>query len=68
MQRDVLPDPGGVDRLMEEAHELPRGHRLAGSVIRLAARKQPAFLDGRCRIMTRWPLSPPLSQQIEQLG
>src|SRR6202040_2533599 len=29
MQRDVVPDPGGVDRLMEESHELPRGHRLA---------------------------------------
>jgi hypothetical protein len=29
-----------VDRHMEEAPELPRGHRLAGSVVRLA---QPAF-------------------------
>src|SRR5580692_4148465 len=46
MQCDVLPDPGGVGCLMEEARELPRGHRLAGSLTRLPARKQPTFLKG----------------------
>src|SRR6185369_5142512 len=64
MQRDVLPDPGGVDRLMEEARELPRGHRLAWPF----AGEQPAFLQRGCRIVTRWSLPPPLPQQIEQLG
>src|SRR6516164_4710191 len=64
MQRDVLPDPGGVDRLMEEAQELPCGHRLA----RPFAGEQPTFLQRCCRIVTRWSLPPPLAQQIEQLG
>ena len=53
MQCDVLPDPGGVGCLMEEARELPRGHRLAGSLTRLPARKQPTFLKGCSRIVTR---------------
>jgi hypothetical protein len=57
MQRDILPDPGGVDGLMEEAHELPSGHRLA----RPFAGEQPTFLQRRCRIVMRWPRSPPLS-------
>ena len=48
MQRDVLPDPGGVDGLMEEARELPRGHRIAGPF----AGEQPTVLLGRCRIAT----------------
>jgi hypothetical protein len=52
----------------EEACELPRGHRLAGSLTRLPARNQPTFLKGCSRIVTRWALPPPLSQQIEQLG
>ena len=48
MQRDILPDRGGVDRLVEEAHELPRGHRLT----RPFAREQPPFLQRRCRTVT----------------
>ena len=49
MQCDVLPDPGGVGGLMEEASELPGGHRLAGAWTRLPAWKQPTFLKGCSR-------------------
>src|SRR6266851_3177493 len=63
MQRHALLDPGRVGRLMEQTAQLAGGHRLAG----LAARKQPAFLKGRCGIITRWARLPPLAQQIERL-
>jgi len=63
MQCDVLPDPGGVGGLMEEASELPGGHRLAGSWTRLPAWKQPTFLKGCSRNVTRWALPPPLPQK-----
>src|SRR3982074_754494 len=48
---------------MEQAAQLTGGHRLFGP----SARKQPAFLRRRSRIVTRWPPLPPLSQEIEHL-
>jgi hypothetical protein len=48
---------------MEEASELPGGHRLAGSWTRLPAWKQPTFLKGCSRNVTRWALPPPLPQK-----
>src|SRR6202163_658695 len=64
MERHALLDPGRVGRLMEQAVELAGRHRLAA----LGAWKQPAFLQWRSGIMTRWARLPPLPQQIERLG
>ena len=47
VQRHALPDPGCVRRFVEKAVELPGRHRLAEPV----AGKQPAFLQGRSRIV-----------------
>ena len=63
VQRHALPDPGRIGRLMEQAVELAGGHRLAGP----AAGKQPAFFQGRSRIVPRRARLPPLPQQIERL-
>src|SRR5258705_2701573 len=64
VQRYALLDPGRIGRLVEQAVQLASRHRLAG----LGARKQPAFLQGRSGIITRWARLPPLAQQIERLG
>src|ERR1700675_837854 len=64
MQRHALLDPGRIGRLMEQAVELSGRHRLAA----IGARKQPAFLQRRSGIVTRWAYLPPLAQQIERLG
>src|ERR1700688_829702 len=63
MQRHALLDPGRIGHLMEQAVELAGRHRLSG----LAAGKQPAFLHGRCGIVTRRARLPPLPQQTERL-
>src|SRR6266436_9094188 len=57
MQRHALLDPGRIRRLMEQAVELAGRHRLAA----LGARKQPAFLQRRSGIITRWAHLPPLA-------
>src|SRR4030088_2840716 len=49
---------------MEQAAELAGRHRLA----RPAARKQPAFLHRRSRVIPRRACLPPLAQEIERLG
>src|SRR4029077_5786606 len=62
VQRHALLDPGFIGRLVEQSAQLAGGHRLAQP----AARKQPAFLKGRCVIETPTHL-PPLPQQIDRL-
>src|SRR3979411_1122340 len=57
VQRHALLDPGFIGRLVEQSAQLAGGHRLAQP----AARKQPAFLKGRCVIETPAHL-PPLPQ------
>ncbi|HEV7445277.1 MAG TPA: hypothetical protein VGO18_21960 [Steroidobacteraceae bacterium] len=64
VQRHALLDPGCIGRLMEQAAELAGRHRLA----RPAARKQPAFLHRRSRVIPRRACLPPLAQEIERLG
>ena len=62
VQRHALLDPA--------ASAASWNRRLAGgwsSRAGLAARKQPTFLHGRSRIVSRWARLPPLAQQIERL-
>jgi hypothetical protein len=65
VQRHALLDPGRIGRLVKQAVELAGGHRLAGPT----AGKQPAFLQGRSRIVTRWILAftttPPIATRSE---
>jgi hypothetical protein len=67
MQRHAVLDPGAIGRLMEEAAQLTRGYWLAGSPA-LAAKKEPAFLHGNPRVVTRWTHLPPFAQQAEHSG
>ena len=65
MQRHALFDPGCLGRLMKQPVQMAGGHRPAGS---LSAGKQPTFLQGYSRIVTRGTHLPPLPQQVERLG
>src|SRR5271154_1529111 len=56
--------PAAFAGLWNRAFDLGGGHRSAGSL----AGKQPAFLHGRCGILTRRARLPPSAQQIERLG
>src|SRR3984893_2083598 len=63
VQTHPLPDAGPIGRLVEQPVELAGGHWLA----RLAARKEPAFLKGRCVWIEPRTSLPPLSQEIDHL-
>src|SRR5712692_5111863 len=60
MQRHALPDPRSIGRFMKQAIEMAGGDRPAS---RLPAGKQPTFLQGYSRIVTRGARFPPLPQQ-----
>src|SRR6202011_578236 len=64
VQRSLLPDPGRIGVLMEQAVAWAGRHPLAAP----ESGKQPTFFQGRSRIVPRRARLPPLPQQSERLG
>ncbi len=63
MQAHGLGDPGLLDRLLEEARELPRGQRPA----RIAPGKEPALGCGDFPVLMPRAFFPPLPQQAQDI-
>jgi hypothetical protein len=64
MQRELVPDAGRLDGLVEQARDLPWRQVQALP----AAREQPALLQRHTEIVLLGAHLPPRAQQIERLG